>query len=138
MKARRRIVEDSDDDDDDDINTSPEIRAKSTQRTIPRRKGAVSAGPANASGAGSSDVTRASDRSTAAAVVGVGVAGSNVTPGDAGTSSGSEDNAWYSKPSSNSGVTVKRAKAMANPNGKCGQRVGDVGPVCVGFEGTTR
>ena len=116
MKARRRIVEDSDD--DDEMITSPETRVKPTQRTIPRRKGTVSAGPANASGSGSSDVTRASARTTAAASV--GVAGLNVATGDAGTSSGSEDNAWYSKPSSNSGVTVKRAKAMANPNGKCG------------------
>ncbi|CAM9795532.1 unnamed protein product, partial [Ascophyllum nodosum] len=35
-----------------------------------------------------------------------------------GTSSGSEDTAWFKKPSSNAGVTVtaKRAKGMANPD----------------------
>lgn len=119
IKARRRIVEDSD---DDEIVTSPEMRVKPPQRTNSRKKGAASTGPANASGAGSSGVTRASAPTNAPtnAAAAVGVAGLNAAMGDAGTSSGSEDNAWYSKPSSNAGVTVKRAKAMTSPNGKCG------------------
>lgn len=70
---------------------------------------------------------------------GGGAGGTNAEEGDSasdrsdeGTSSGSEDNAWFNKPSSNAGaagaaavgeVKVKRAPGMASPGKSTGSNV---------------
>ena len=102
-RPRRRIVEDSDDENEAEVNRLLRPPKRSDAGTRPAVGGrAAHIGTASAGSRGAATAARKS-----------------VAVSDGGTSSGSEDTAWFKKPSSNAGVTVtaKRAKGMANPDG---------------------
>ena len=102
-RSRRRIVEDSDDENEAEVNRLLRPPKRSDAETRPAVGGrAAHNGIASAGSRGAATTARKS-----------------VAVSDGGTSSGSEDTAWFKKPSSNAGVTVtaKRAKGMANPDG---------------------
>ena len=89
-RSRRRILEDSDDENEAEVNRLLRPPKRSDAETRPA-----------VGGRAAHDGCK------------------TVAASDGGTSSGSEDTAWFRKPSSNAGVTVtaKRAKGMANPDG---------------------
>ena len=104
-RSRRRIVEDSDEENEAEVNRLLRPPKRSEAETRP---------PAVGGRAAHNGIASAGSRGAATAA-----ARKSVAVSDGGTSSGSEDTAWFRKPSSNAGVTVtaKRAKGMANPVG---------------------